>query len=320
MPKINTPLSALFFLLAFAAIPLFSLAQVGTSNLSLTLEPAFPEAGQIYSVKLDGYTQNRASLLWFVNGVEQGAYKNKNSMTTQAGGIGAVENITAKVTLLSGEVVTVKHTVTSNRVDLLIEADTVVPPFYKGRRLPSSGSTVHATALVFTKLQQPMSAFAYLFKLNGQTQNGGAIQGDNTFEFTPSFENQTVLEVTVLNKNGVTIAQESQVIPIVKPELAFYEKNPLRGQLFTALSNPFLFIGDEITVRAEGYFMSKDLLGSDILRRWSINNKNVAADDTEPNELTLHKEGAGASSKISFHIRNLKQLLQGVEKAITINF
>ena len=301
-------------------MPLFSLAQVGTSNLSLTVEPAFPEANQIYSVKLDGYTQNRASLSWFVNGAEQRAYKNKISMTTQAGGIGTIQNITAKVTLLSGEVIDVKHTVTSNRVDLLIEADTEVPHFYNGRRLPSSGSTVHATALVFTKTQQTMSAFAYLWKLNGQTQNGGAIQGDNTFVFTPSFENQTTLEVSVLNKSGATIAQESKVIPIVKPELSFYEKNPLRGQLFTALSNPFLFIGDEITIRAEGYFMSKDLLGSDVLRRWSVNNKNVESDDADPNELTLHKEGVGASSKISFHIRNLKQLLQGVEKTITINF
>lgn len=320
MPRINTSVFTLFFLLVFAVIPLFSYAQVGNSNLTLALDPAFPDANQIYTVNLVGYTQNRASLSWFINGIEQEAYKNKNSMTTQGGAIGVVANITAKVTLLSGEVVTIKHTVTSNRVDMLVEANTVVPPFYKGRRLPSSGSTVHATALVFTKLQEPQSSLAYLWKLNGQTQNGGAIQNDNTFSFTPSFENQATLEVSVLNKNGAIIAQESKLIPIVKPELAFYEKNPLRGQLFTALTDPFLFIGDEITLRAEAYFMSKDLFTNDVLRRWNVNGENVKGDVSDQNELTLHKEGGSASSKVSFHIRNLKQLLQGVEKSITVNF
>jgi hypothetical protein len=255
-----------------------------------------------------------------VNGAEQVAYRNKNTLTTQAGSIGAVQNITAKVTLGTGAIVDVKHTVTPSRIDLLVEADTVVPPFYKARSLPSSGSTVRATALVFTKTPQPPSAFTYLWKLNGRTQNGGGIQGDATFTFTPSFEEQATLEVSVLNKSGVIVAQQSQFIPIVKPELVFYEKNPLKGQLFTALANPYVFIGDEMTMRAEGYFMSRNLLGSDVLREWNVNNTTVQSDDAEPNELTLQKEGNAASAKISFHVRNLRQLLQGVEKAITINF
>lgn len=309
-----------FYVLIFGVIPFLGSAQIPDSGLTLELQPSLPEANQIYTVKLGGYSQNRISLSWFVNGVEQVAYKNKNTLTTQAGSIGAVQNITAKVTLQTGAVIDVKQSITSNRVDLLVETDTVVPPFYKGRSLPSSGSTVRAAALVFTKTSQAQSAFTYLWKLNGQTQNGGGVQGDNTFAFTPSFEEQATLEVTVLNKTGEIIAQESQVIQIVKPELVFYEKNPLRGQLFTALSDPYLFIGDEITMRAEGYFMSRNLLGSDILHEWKINNKTAQSNDAEPSELTLHKEGSAAAAKISFHVRNLKQLLQGVEKSITVNF
>jgi hypothetical protein len=320
MLRVNKAIYILFCLCAFATAPLFSFAQIPSTSSSLLVSPLFPEANEIYTVKLDGYTQNRASLSWFVNGIEQEAYRNKNSLTTQAGNIGAVQNITAKIRLQSGGVVDVKHTVTAQRVDLLIEADTVVPLFYKGRSLPSSGSSVRATALVFTKMQQGAGSFAYLWKLNGQTQNGGAVQGDNTFTFTPSFESQTELEVSVLNKNGTIIAQESQLIPITKPELVFYEKNPLKGQLFTALTDPYLFIGDEITIRAEGYFMSRNLLGSDALHEWKVNSKTTQSNSAEPTELTLQKEGGRAAAKISFHVRNLKQLLQGVEKTITINF
>lgn len=310
----------LLYVLIFAVTPFFCFAQLSDTGLTLGVQPLFPEANQIFTVKLAGDTQNRTALSWFINGVEQIAYKNRTTLTTQAGEIGVVQNITAKVTLQSGDIIDVKHTVTSNRVDLLVEADTVVPPFYKGRSLPSSGSNVQATALVFTKPQQPQNAFVYVWKLNGQIQNGGGVLGDNTFSFTPSFEDRATLEVSVLGKDGVVIAQDSQIIPIVKPELVFYEKNPLRGQLFTALKDAYLFIGDEITVRAEGYFMSKNLLGTTILREWKVNNKVVQSDEAEPNELTLHNEGKTGSSKVSFHVRNLSQLLQGVERSITINF
>lgn len=303
---------------AFTAVPFLSNAQTPNS-LILEVSPEFPEAQEEYTVKLNSYNVQRSSIAWLVDGVENISARNSSSLTLQAGNVDTTTRIIAKVTQTDGSVIEGNRTIAPNRVDLVVDADTVVPPFYKGRQLPSSGSTISATALVFTKDKLPMSSYSYVWKINNVIQNGGPIRGKNTFSFTPSFEKEVLLSVDVLASNGRTIAREAQLIPMVKPELFFYEKNPLRGLSFTALADPYLFVGEEATVRAEGYFMSRDLLGSNVLREWKINGRSASGGE-EPEEITIQKEGNSGSAKLGFHVRNLAQLLQGVQKTITLKF
>lgn len=302
------------------ATPFLGHAQTTYNALSLELSPEFPEANQEFTVKLNDSGASRASIQWFIDGVEKTQTANKNAIALTAEDIDSPTDISARVTRINGSVEKVNHIVTPNRVDLIISSNTLVPNFYLGRKLPSSGSTVTATALTFTKDALSSKSYSYVWKLNGKIQNGGSLFGENTFSFTPAFESQSLLTVEVLNKNGQTIARKSQRIPIVTPELYFYEQNPLRGLSFTALTNPYLFIADEVQIRAEGYFMSRDLLTENVLTEWKINGRTSASSEDTPNEITLHKEGNVGESKLSFQIRNLKQLLQGAKKEITIQF
>lgn len=290
------------------------------AELTLELSPQYPQANQEYTIALKPSGINAQLIRWFINGTEDFTSKNKNDIKHTAGDIGTQTIIKASVTLQDGSVVEAFRTIAANRVDLLIDAETLTPPFYKGKTLPSSGSEVKVTALVFTKERSPESSYSYLWKINGSVQNGGAVKGGNVLSFVPSFDTSTLISVNVLNTNGQVIASKSETLPIAEPELLFYEKNPLRGMSFVSMSNPYIFIGDEIQIRAEGYYMNTALAGSNILREWKINGTVVENDPQNPQEISLQKEGTSGGSQVSFHIRNLQQLLQGVQDSITIQY
>lgn len=301
-------------------LPYYSYAQSDSSSFNLELSPQLPNANSSFSVKITGNNDNRISTQWFINGVENTAYKNQNTISLRAGTVGTVINITARITLFDGSIVETRHTVIPNRVDLIIEADTTVPAFYNGRRLPSTGSAVTATAFVFTKEKLSPDEYVYAWKLNNKTQNGGGSKGENSFSFIPEFEREVLLSVDVFDRSGKLIASKSQIIPIVKPELYFYEKNPLRGLSLVVLTDPYIFIGEETTIKAEEYFMSREIPNENLLTEWKIDNRTQNNNEENPREIILNKKGRGGSIELSFHIRNIKQLLQGVKKSLEIQF
>ncbi len=295
-------------------------AEILSEALRISISPSYPISNEEYTVTLQSFAVQKSTVTWFVNGKEVTANKNKDTLTQNAGNPGSKTVVTAAVTTNDGTRVEKRVTITPSRIDLHIDGNSIVPAFYQGRELPSSGNQIDVHAIAFTGLNTPPSNYLYLWKLNGVVQNGGAVRGNNLLSFTPSLQKEVVVSIEVQNSAGQVLAQKSQSISISQPELYFYEQNPLRGLSPHALSNLYTFIADEMTIRAEGYFMSPELQGQNILREWKINNKVVTNAQTDPQEITIQKEGNRGSSKLSFHIRNLQQLLQGVEKSITLSF
>lgn len=305
-------------------LPFLTFAQTQTeligNALQLSVSPENPASDEEYTVTLQSYAVQKTTVSWFVNGKEVTSSKNKNSLTQRALHTGSKTVVTAVVTTSDGIRVEKRVTIVPSRIDLHIDGNSVVPPFYQGRELPSSGNIIDVRAVVFTGQNTPPSNYLYLWKLNGKVRNGGAVRGNNLFTFTPTLQKEMVVSVEIQNSAGQVLAQKSQNVSIAQPELYFYEQNPLRGLSSRALSNPYTFIADEMLVRAEGYFMNPELQGANILREWKINNRVVRSSQSDPQEITIGKEGNRGSSKLSFHIRNLQQLLQGVEKSIILRF
>lgn len=289
-------------------------------SLTLTASPTHPEIGESYTLSLSTYDLGapRSSIEWLVNGTELTEQEDETSISLTATNIAT--NIKARVTLADGTVLEKSYSVSPYRVDLVISAETTAPAFYKGRTLPTSGSDLQIKALVFYNGVPISNAHSYLWKVDGRTQNGGARYGDNELSFETGFQDSIQVSVDIMNSHNTVIAGETAVIPIAEPELYFYENNPLRGLSPIIMSDPYIFIGEEMNVRAEAYFMDKDLFNGEAFAQWELNGKRTEGSEADPQEITLRKEGSAGSSKLSFHIRNMKQLLQGVEKAITIRF
>jgi hypothetical protein len=301
--------------------PTYSNAQIAVPGaLTLIASPSFPEAGEQYAVTLKTYDLPAPirTVNWFVNGTLSDDNKDKTEITLTAGNISTT--VKAQIILSNGAVLEKAHTFNPYRVDLIVSADTTVPAFYQGRPLPSSGSNITAKAIIFLNGVQIGDAYSYVWKVNGKVQNGGARTTKNTLSITTNFEDEASIVVEIYNSNGSLVASESKTIPIVEPELYFYERNLLRGLSIVAMPDPYTFIGEEVSVRGEAYFMDKDLFTDDGFTEWQIDGKSVSPSSADGQEITLRKEKNTGTSRLSFHIRNMRQLLQGIEDTIIIRF
>jgi hypothetical protein len=310
--------STLFCTLLVTAFGVFYSGTVHAQTpTTLLVNPQFPQAGESYTVSVPS-TDPFVKIVWYRDGKVAQEFANTKTITLKAKGVGVSERITATLTSNNGNSTQVSRTITPVRTDIIVSADTLVPTFYKGRKLGSSGSTMTATALVFQGRPKETGALTYLWSIGSKVQNGGAPSRENSITFSSNFENEVIVGVKIY-KNGLQINEKSITVPIVEPEMYFYEKNPLRGLSKIALKNPSLFIGEELLLRAEAYFIDTDLARDEIIRTWKINNQKVSGNTTDPYELTLEKKGSGVA-QVSFSLLNMAKLLQGVSGSIGVQF
>ena len=121
----------------------------GAYQPELTFRPITPEPGEEVTVKIGNFVSSLqgSEINWTVNGTPQDNFKNQSEIKIKAGAVNESVNVTARLKTLSGDSLTVASAVTARYLDIIIEPQTFVPEFYKGRALPSVGSQVNVTAL-----------------------------------------------------------------------------------------------------------------------------------------------------------------------------
>ena len=293
-----------------------------TNASSLVVSPRFPEPNESVTATLNDYSVNTsgASIAWFIDGTEVPNSKNQRSVSFTTGQLGSSLQVLAITTLPNGSVLRAQDTITPIRVDILIEADTRVPAFYKGRAIPAIGGSVQLTALPFTGANRSAESYAYTWRVGDTVQGGGSRFGQNSISFTADFQKQIQVSVDVIDTDGTILSSESIYVPLADPELYFYEINPLRGMSEVAMGSNFIFIGEEIQVRAEPYFIDNALFSAAPHQQWKLNGQTITNPNPDQQEITLRRSGENGSFTLEYHIRNLQQLLQGVKDTITIRF
>lgn len=292
------------------------------NTAALTVSPSYHEPFAVVTLSINDYSINTsgATITWLVNGSEYSEGSNQRSIDVQLGELGSKTTVQAVMQLPGGGNLSLDKTLQPVRVDMLVEADTLTPAFYQGRSLPTNGSVVRVTALPFMGTDTSPQQYSYRWKVGNQVIGGGAQFGKNNVDFVPGFGVNEQVSVDVINSEGKTVASRSIIVPITEPELYFYEDNPLRGLQTTAISDTYIFVNDEIQIRAEPYYINSTLLSQNPHIEWKLNNRSISNQNDNPQQITLRKEGNRGSFSLEFHIRNLEQLLQGVKEKITITF
>jgi hypothetical protein len=292
--------------------------EANADGFSITLSPSYPEPGEVFTATIGSrdFSAPQNSVTWFVNGHEASTDANTDTLTLTVPE--SPMTLTARVALASGAVLERKYVVDPYRVDLIAEPNTTVPSFYRGHPLPSSGSSIRVAALVFKNGVRTTAGLSYAWRVNNVTQKGSAVSND-AITIRSNFEKTMRVSVDVLNAAEQKIAEDTIEIPIVEPEVVFYEKNPLRGLSLVALADPFTLIGAETALRAETYFMDAALPAADVFSEWTQNSTALAATD-DPREISLQPGGKHGDTRIGYSIHNLRQLLQSAKGAITVRF
>lgn len=297
-------------------IPFVSHAQFtpGTTAPTIKSSSSHPDAYTEVTLSLDAYTldTNGSKISWTVDGINQPKAENERSLKVMTGAIGSIKEVRATLTLPNGSIVHTPYRLTATRVDLIIESDSFVPTFYKGRALPSTGSMVRAIALPTDGSGKSANQFSYVWRLNNKTLQGGSIYGKNTMMFEMPLGSEQILSVSIVDNLGRTTMKKTIALNPTDAELHFYIENPLKGLSRTVLTSPYLMLEDEVRIHAEPYYVSRSLLTNENLVEWRIDGKKVDNPSEDFGTIVLERSGVGGASTIGFHMRDLTNFLSGI--------
>jgi hypothetical protein len=267
-------------------------------------------------VSLDDYSSDvsGASIRWRVGGVERPELANIRSIEVTTGEPDIAIKVEALLTLPSGESVLAATTITPRYFDLLIEPQTRVPFHYTGRALPSTGSTVNATALLSGKAAN--KNLLYTWRLNNVVLMGGPLMGQQQISFTMP-QGSGVLEVTVEDPTTGILASRSIELLNANPFLHFYPISTLYGMSSRPITEVYTLIGASATVLAEPYYLDLRTYNNPDLAEWTLEGGYTGTRGTNPYELTLVR-GFGGKGGVGFHVRNLTDVLKGAQSGFTV--
>jgi hypothetical protein len=309
-------------LLLLSPDALYAQIPVGTGTM-ITLSPSSPAPEQSFKARVEAYSYDlpRSRISWSVGGSARAEYDGMQEIALQAPALGTPMTIAVTVTEQSGAVHSVKRVVVPSAVDIIAEGLTRIPHFYRGRALPSAGSDVRLVAMpsLYTASGAPVapSGLLYTWRIGGQLAQSGP--GRQSVTATMPQSGPLSVEVTAETADGSASHTSITEIEPAEPRMRFYEDNPLHGLSQNALPTEFTLLEDEISVRAEPYFVSPGIFNN-ARYEWSINNAPVQNPNTSPETLTLRKTGASGSALVAFSIRNLSSLLQAASGAFTVSF
>ena len=251
----NKTIFLLFFLLVLLVWPSLSLAYVeeGSNKLIVEMNPAFPGILEQATIEVKSfyYDLQKNTIRWWLNDKEVQSGPGQTSLLIRTGKLGQSVKVKMEV-LAAGKVVVAKsiHFIPGN-LDMLAEARTYTPPFYKGRSLPTAQSKVKIATIAefFDANQNKISdnKIIYDWQVNGAKLTKSSGLGKNTIIISMgNVDQKTEVVVTASSPDGLVSAKKSLSLVSYKPEIELYRIEPLRGiNYFTAIRDGETVAGDK---------------------------------------------------------------------------
>jgi hypothetical protein len=207
----------------------------------------------------------------------------------------------------------------NSAIDILWQAQTYTPAWYKGKALPVIQSRIKAVAVT---PGISSSKLIYEWYLNFQKNINASGIGKSSFSFQIKNYEEQVITVRISNQNKNLIDEKSVILSAnkAKPEIIFYEDSPVYGTLFNkALQGYFNLLKPIFNLRAEPYFFSN--ANSKALKyKWKMNNDEDITDDESQVVVNFQKPEKEGTAVISLKIQNFLNVLQFTEERLRINF
>jgi len=296
------------------------------NDFVLSVSPSYPAPGASVHITLSSNVADlsQSTISWTVNGVTvQGA--DSTSIDTVASDIGSRKIVTA--TILGAMSGSVSTTIAPTQIDLLYDADSYVPPFYKGRALPSSGSTMRFMAMPHFSNGQgspiPASLIIFTWKQDGRVL--GSISGKGKYAVVipaPTPYTNTTIEVSARSADGSQVGAASVTLTASQPALILYQDSPLYGILYEHAVGLQETINDsEITFAAAPFFAhAANPNATQLSYAWSVNGKPVAATTTNASEVTINADRSSGKATLSLSITDKKNVLFSVRNSWNLSF
>jgi hypothetical protein len=193
-------------------------------------------------------------------------------------------------------------------IDLLFESSSYVPPFYRGRPLPSAGSTMHFVAIAhFTSATGATIAdsnIAYTWSVDGRVQGSLSGAGKSSILLpAPTLYGSNTVSVDAQATGGSAHGSASLSVSSIDPQPTLYQDDPLIGiEYYNALGAQTSIPDIEMTFATIPYFVAANGLNDPRLSwNWTINNQPVVA-SSSGNEITVNATNSNGLASLAVSV------------------
>jgi hypothetical protein len=326
--------------LTYTVLPLPLSAQLGTSILDLgdigdiagnplffetkprAIRPNTPVEVRIVSYRVN---MTLSHITWTVNGETVASGTGTQIVMVTPGGIGTETDIVVSVTTPDGREYIQTTTLYPADVLLVWEAQTYVPPFYRGRRLQSAGSDITIVAYPFFETsagRMNPDLLVYNWRVNGKRENAQSGVGRRYLVVKPGDiprPHEIILEISTQDKTRYS--NKELIVPLIDPVLRFYEDDPVLGIRYGHSLNSLEIVTGEATVAVEPYFFStRSPQDSALEIVWSIGGEKVSSEfDSE--SITLRPTGEGkGKTQVQATIKHIEHSFQRASMSFPVTF
>jgi hypothetical protein len=299
-------------------------------QISVDQTPRVPKPGEIVEIRVTSYMTNlnKAKLTWIQDGKvllsQTGAVVNQ----VQAPASGKSSTVVITIQKETGGTISKTITLSPADVDLMYEAQTYSPPFYKGKRLFTSESVISFVAVPnfinTSGIQIPAENLVYTWSINGTVQQSISGYGRNTFITKGSLiERPMTVLVEVSAINSTLKASQSVTVKSTKPKVVIYENNPLLGIVYDhAIQGSFLLERGRVDFEATPYFFAApDKNSTDLVYAWSINGTKITSKNPQENYLVLENtDNKDGTAMINVNVKHTQNILQTTLSNLQLNF
>lgn len=329
MKKINLKtffLKILFIGVFFVPFILFAESEITVQQEEISVEiiPENPEPYEDVTIRLTSYATDidKAIITWQSNtGTVQSGIGLK-SYSFKAPGPNEIIYFDVSINP-ANETSSIKKRITISPSDMELmweSVDGYVPPFYKGKNLPSRGSAIKVVAIPSTNaITSGIGDFDYTWKNGDQTLENSSGYNKNAYVFKNSLFNKTEsVEVQVSSVKGNYNAQKSIEIPTYNPFLVFYKKSPTDGILFNnAIVDNYKMTEDIATFVSSPYYLTLNNRNYVFNYNWSANDDSLPS-PSKRGEITIALDSDDGYADIELAISSLSELFQEVTKSFRI--
>lgn len=213
----------------------------------------------------------------------------------------------------------------SGDIDLLWEADSYVPPFFRGRALPSAGTNLRLQAIAHFRDASgapiPSQNLQYTWRRNGYVIAGVSGEGKSKviIPAPPLFGSDTISVET--KKDGITLGSASERISSIEPSLDLYENHPLFGILYHQAFPAQNFIPEEeASFIVIPYFaQARNENDPNLIYEWKVNGHAVQ-NGSRPSEITINASNSSGTAFIELALSHLTNIYLNVAHSWAVIF
>lgn len=290
--------------------------------------PSNPEPNQEVTIQLASYLVNMdaCNIHWAKDSKPASGGIGEKTFSFQTAPLGKTVGVSVAIYCDGQDPWQKSFVFQSNDVDLLAEADSYTPPFYRGGAKVTAGTQVRIIAIpqVFNASgsQVDASTLIYRWSKDGKTMTTSSGYGKNTVVIpAPDVSGQNLVKVEISSLAGDLLATKSILVRQDYPSVLLYENKPLLGIQWQKTAGASLTLpSGEITLVAEPYFFSNSSLANNQTSfNWQMNDKEFTPGNDPRTILLRQLENQSGQAKISVQVQD-QIARSSAQNSLVINF